>query len=68
MNYIITVQQQSCLEPKLYKLVIRDNSCPTIRDLIELGAEINEDRKDEVTVDTVSDNLFNAVHAKCLAA
>lgn len=67
-NYIITVQQQSCLESRLYKLVLSGDSFPTIRDLIELGADINEYRKDEVAVETVSDNLFNAIHAKWLAA
>lgn len=60
-NFIITVRQRNVITPRLYK--IRGPLSPTTQQLIELGADIYPGRLDEVTIDEVSDALYNAVSA-----
>ena len=63
-NFIITVNQPGVSTPRLYKM--RATVEPSIEQLIDLGADIYPGRFDTVTVDQVSNALYNAVNAKWL--
>lgn len=62
MNLIITVKQKDCMCERIYKTT-SFRKIPTIKQLKEIGADINELRKDKVTFDTVSNELYDAIIA-----
>lgn len=59
-NFIITVKQRDVMTARLYKM--RASLEPTTEQLIDLGADICQPRLDEVTIDEVSNALYNAVN------
>lgn len=64
MNYIVVVKQKDVLVPHLYKTT--GSAKPIHKQLITMGADIVHRRKDVVTVDRVSDSLWNAISARYL--
>ena len=65
-NIVITVYQPRVATPRIYKTV--HNKTPSIKDLLDWGVDYHEPRGDTITIDYVSDDLYNAIPARWVRA